>query len=221
MTPFIDSVILEVVRIMPQVIPHLSTEFKSQPYFLARVQGLVRGVYDGYIGGEFVDIMQNLIKGQMNDAYLRAWSDQTDGGVLPSYLNESLALFTLTQTNFDWIYQFYKDIIDARVDQTSIEPLLTRAGMWANRWNDAYNEATRQIALEEGYNMQWVLGEAEHCTTCLALSNIVAKAKEWEQSGWRPQSQDLECHGYNCKCSLEITDKRRTPKALARLLALR
>lgn len=215
------SNILQVVRTVPQVVKYLPPEYKTYEYFLARVEGLVRGVYGGYIGGDFVDILANLIRGQIADAYGQAWQDEGYDPPLPDYLNASMEAFITAQTNFDWIYQYYKDIVDARVDGTPINPLLSRASMWANQWNAAYNEAARIITLETGGNMIWEIGEAEHCSTCLALDGIIASAKEWDESGWRPQSKDLECHGYNCKCSLTYTPRRRSKAMSERLAAVR
>jgi len=207
------KIIIEV----PEVIPHLTRDYKSYDFFLARVEGLVRGVYSGNIGGDFVDIMGSLIKGQITDAYTQAWKDEGYTGALPDYLSTSLDAFVIREANFDWIYQFYKDAVDARIDGNPVDGLLSRAKLWANKWNAAYNEALRVITVENGGNMIWVLGEAEHCTTCLALDGIVASGKEWEASGWKPQSADLECGGYNCKCSLVPTSNRRSRDAAGQL----
>ena len=221
------NLLRQAVQLVPAVIPHLSQKarfyfaeaeaYKSYDFMLARVDGLVRGVYTGNVGGDFVDIMGSLIKGQMEDAYRQAWNDEGYEGALPDYLVNSLDAFVIREANFDWIYQFYKDIVDARVDKTPLEPLLSRAKLWANKWNAAYNEALRVITIENGGNLIWVLGEAEHCTTCLALNGIVASGKEWEASGWKPQSADLECHGYNCKCQLLPTSNRRSRDAAGQL----
>jgi len=213
--------VTKIITQVPQVIPYLTRAYKSYDFMLARVEGLVRGVYTGNVGGDFVDIMGALIRGQMEDAYRQAWNDEGYEGALPDYLNNSLDAFVIQQANFDWIYQFYKDIVDARVDKTPIDPLLARARMWANQWNAAYNEALRVITLENGGNMIWVLGEAEHCPTCLALDGIVASAKEWQESGWKPQGENLACHGFNCKCSCPPTSNRRSKNAAERLAAIR
>ena len=214
------SNILQVVRSVPQVIKYLPPEYKTYEYFLARVEGLVRGVYGGNVGGDFVDILANLIRGQIADAYGQAWQDEGYDPPIPDYLNASMEAFITAQTNFDWIYQYYRDVVDARVDGTPIDPLLSRASMWANQWNAAYSQAMLDIRKEEGGNLVWQLGEAEHCSTCLALDGIVASAKEWDTSGWKPQSRDLECNGYNCACSLQPTDKRRSRGAADRLAAV-
>jgi hypothetical protein len=91
-----------------------------------------------------------------------------------------------------------------------------RLDMWANRYSDVLNQA--RIRFGGKQRLQWKLGDAEHCQTCLDLSNIIAWAQEWDKSGIKPKSPLLECHGYNCACELVPTDKRRTGNALSRIM---
>jgi hypothetical protein len=220
------SCVRTAMRVVPALALNLSvhvrhvlaepTPYKTYEFFLSAVEGLVSGVYNGLVGQDFVYAMDNLIEGQLRDAYIRAWVDDGHFTELPDYLQESLDFMVEEQQSH--VVDFWHDIIDARVDGTSVAPLLRRAGMWANRWRDGYNEAVRQIALEEGKKLQWILGPTEHCSTCLALSQIVARASEWETSGFRPQGDMLVCGGFNCQCSLIPTDRRRSPDALTRLL---
>lgn len=222
------KVIRDAVHVVPQVLPHLSdrarwtlykpVEYKTFDYMLKQIESLVKGVYSGNVGGQFVDSMANLISGQLTQAYQQAYEDEGYEGELPEYLTASLEAMILGQ--YDFVDQYYRDIVDARVDGTPIDPLLSRAQMWANQWNTAYNEAIRLITLENGGNLIWQIGDAEHCTTCLALDGIIASAVEWEASGWKPQSEYLECHGFNCKCSLSPTSNRRSKNAAERLAAI-
>jgi len=222
----------EAVRIAPQVREHLSsksrftlyepTPYKTFDYMQRAIIGLVRGVYSGLVGGDFIDTMANLISGQLTQAYQQALEDEgyTDFA-LPEYLADSLEKMILNQ--YDFVDQYYRDIIDARIDGTSIDPLLMRADMWANRWNEAYNEAVRLLTLEAGGNLVWRYGEDEHCETCRGLNGIVASAREWEEAGVRPQNAPnplIDCGGWQCQCSLEPTDARRSPNALVRILGI-
>jgi hypothetical protein len=220
----------KVTAIYPRVIYYLSpqkryelyraTEYKTYDYMLSQIVGLVRGVYNGYIGGEFIDSMANLISGQLTQAYQKAYEDEGfTEFFLPDYLQSSLNEMILNQYNF--VDQYYRDIVDARVDQTSITPLLARADLWAQRWTEAYNEAVRLITLEGGGNMVWTLGATEaHCPECAALDGIVANAKEWNTLGVKPQhapNDKLTCGGWKCDCSLTATTKRRSPNAYGRI----
>ena len=218
------SLIANIIRAIPSVIPHLKASYyKTYDFMLRTIEGLVRGVYNGNLGGDFVDILQSLIEGQMRQAYQAAFEDAgfTDM-FMPDYLNEALQETILQQTNFDYIYQYYKDIIDARTDGTSIDPLLSRAGLWANRYSEAYGNAVLLINSNNGGRMIWKLGATEqHCSTCAGLNGIVAFAREWDELGVHPQGAPndiLECGGWRCDCSLEATDQRRSPKAYDTIL---
>ncbi len=79
------NLLRQAVQLVPAVIPHLSQKarfyfaeaeaYKSYEYMLARIEGLVRGVYANNVGGDFIDIMANLISGQFTQAYQQAFED--------------------------------------------------------------------------------------------------------------------------------------------------
>jgi hypothetical protein len=193
-------------------------EYKTAEFMQRTIESLVRGVYGGFVGGEFIDIMANLIQGQLTQAYNRALADE--GLVMDEDFAADLERLILAQ--FDYVDQYFRDIVDARIDGTPIEPLIVRASLWANRYNETYSEAQMAIAKRFGGKMIWMLGATEeHCPTCAALNGIVAFATEWETAGFRPQNAPndlLACGGWRCDCSLTITEKRRSPKALDTLL---
>lgn len=224
------QIILDVVSAVPHVRPHLSSRarwmlyepvaYKTYDYMLGAIEGLVNGVYSGNVGGDFIDIMANLISGQLTQAYQQAMEDEgmTDFA-MPDYLAASLEAAILGQ--YDYVDQYYRDVVDARIDGTSITPLLARAQLWAQRWTEAYNEAVRLMTLQGGGNLEWTLGLTEsHCPECAAFNGMVARASEWDVLGIRPQSapnEKLTCGGWKCDCSLTPTDRRRSPNAFGRL----
>ena len=136
----------EAVKVAPQVRPHLSAktrwmlyepaEYKTTDYMLNVIEGLVNGVYNNLVGGDFIDAMANLISGQLTQAFQQAFEDEgyTDF-VLPDYLSAALESMILSQ--YDYVDQFFRDIINARIDGTSVSPLLARARLWANQWQAA------------------------------------------------------------------------------------
>jgi hypothetical protein len=193
---------------------------KTYDYFLKQIEGLIRGVYNNNLGGEFIDIMSSLIQGQLTQAFEQAWKDEEGEGDLPDYLNGPLEDMILGQ--YDFVDAFYRDIVDARVDKTPIDPLLARAPLWAQRWTEAYNTAVALITAENGGNLVWRLGETEqHCSSCSALDGIIAPASVWDELGVHPQGGPnpmLECSGFRCDCSLSPTDQRRSPKAYSSIL---
>lgn len=219
LSDFIPRAVLAV----PAVIPHLGNDFyKTYEFFDATLRRMITSVYNGNMGGDFVDTLAALIRGQTTQAFLQAWEDDGQASfVLPEYLQTALDEAIVRNTNFDYIYKFYQDIVDARVDGTPITPLLTRSGNWANQYNTAYNQAKLLIDTENGGNLIWRKGATENgCNTCASLDGIVMSAKEWESLNLHPRGYPnplLDCQGggpvNNCDCTLEPTDKRRSPKA--------
>ena len=211
------------IILVPDVIPLLGSGFyKTYDYFLDTVERLIRSVYNGNMGGDFVDVMGSLLTGQITQAYQQAWENAGETSyALPDFLQSAMNDMITQQTNFDFIYQFYTDIVDARVDGTSIDPLLSRADLWANRYDDAYNAAVAKIESETGGKLIWKLGATEkHCLTCAALDGVVAFASDWDATGLHPgggPNDKLECGGWRCDCSLEPTDQRRSPDSLDQL----
>lgn len=192
---------------------------KTVPFFQRALSRLVQTLYDGFIGGEFVEVAKNLISGQIRKAYQEAWKENGTEAPLPDYLVQAAATKIAEQQSF--VENYYHDIIDARINGASVEPLKARVDLWTNRYNEALDDGKHLIALNEGQKEKWVYGDAEHCDTCAALNGIVALASEWEAAGFRPQNGPnpmLDCGGWNCKCRREPTDQRRSPKALETLI---
>lgn len=222
--------IREAVVQVPQVKAHLSLrarfmfsepeEYKTFDYMLRAIEGLVRGVYTGTIGGQFIDTMANLISGQLLQAYRQAYEDEGfTESFMPEYLMQAYQADVLSQ--YDHVDGYYRAIVDARVDGMPIAPLLARAQLWAQRWTESYNKAVVLITAKEGGNLEWQLGATEqHCPECAALNGIVARATEWQTLGVRPQNapnKHLTCEGWRCDCSLTPTTKRRSPNAYGRI----
>lgn len=193
---------------------------KTYDYFLETLNSLINSVYTKNLGGEFVDIMSNLIDGQLSQAFEQAWADDGNDTPPPDYLQTAAHDMIAEQQGM--VRQFYQEIIDAQVDELGTDALLSRASLWANRWNEAYNQAVHLIQLQMGGKEVWRLGATEqHCPTCSALDGIVAYASEWEQLGVHPQQGPndlLVCGGWRCDCSLSPTNQRRSPKAFESIL---
>jgi hypothetical protein len=227
------AVIKTVAALYPEFIPLLEgrarwiavaatapmDEVKTEEQYLTRLVSLVRRLYAGEIGGGFVDEMAALLSRQIFLAHRQAWRDEDGKGDIPDYLQENADEMILSE--FDFVDAYYQDILAARLDELPIEPLLARAELWANRYNDAYNVAILLIAAENGGKLEWKFGDAEHCDTCRELDGMVLFATEWQELGVVPQNPPnalLKCGGWQCQCSLNVTDKRRTPKGFAQVL---
>lgn len=97
----------------------------------------------------------------------------------------------------------------------TVDSIFWRLDLWANRWNEAINQA-RQLACRD-QKLVWVLGPTEHCGSCLSMAGKVKRASQWAASDIRPQSGSLECGGFRCQCSLEPTDAALSYGRLPRL----
>lgn len=190
-------------------------EYKTEDAYLRSIRNLVKDLYAGSIGEDFIDSMAELIQGQFTKAFNQAWRDEGEELPLPEYLQAGLEKEILDQ--FPYVDSYYADIVEARDNAQPIGPLLSRADLWAGQWTTTYEEAVRLIAVENGENMVWRLGDTEkHCPTCAALDGVVAPASVWEELDVHPKDGDnpkLECRGFRCDCTLEITGQKKTPNA--------
>lgn len=195
------------------------TAYKTESYMLAQIEGLVRSVYGGWLGGDFIDILANVISGQLYDAYQSAWIDEGGTGELPDYLAAAYQNAVVGQ--YEFVDKYYRDIVDARVDKTPLDPLLARARLWARQWTTAYQNAVSLITEEGGGNMEWIEGDTvEKCEQCLAFDGLVARASEWSALGIAPRNapnEKINCQGWNCLCQLVPTNKRRSSNVYGRL----
>jgi hypothetical protein len=214
----VPQIIRAAIAIEPRVLPYLSEEarrlLKTVEYFQATMERLIQSVYDGNLGGEFIGIVEDLVLGQISQAYEQAWQDDGNPLPVPEYLRDASQAMVLEQQSH--VENLYRDIIDARVDKTPVEPLLSRAALWSNQYNSAYNDAVLKIAAENGARLQWIYGDTDHCPECEALNGIVAYAREWDELNVHPQQPPndlITCGGWRCQCALVPTDQRRSPKA--------
>jgi hypothetical protein len=208
----------------------IASLLKTIPFFARALTRLVTSLYNGFIGGEFVDVLKNLISGQLRRAYEQAWKDEGTGGKLPPELEAAAADKIAKQQAF--VEPYYHDIIDARVNGTALEPLTQRVDLWTNRYQEAYDEAIGIIHTQNGSKERWVLGATEqHCPFCRSFNGIVAYAHEWETLGIRPQNapnpaltgklEDEDgCEGWRCDCKREMTTEPRTENAFDLLLGI-
>ena len=82
-----------------------------------------------------------------------------------------------------------------------------RAEAWVNRYEQVRQKIMAMACKDQ--KSRWVLGEAEHCPSCLKLSGKVKRNSYWTRTGILPRvpgADYLECRGYLCQCMLEPTD---------------
>jgi len=190
---------------------------KTYDYYLRTISGYVRDLYRGDIEeGDFVTQMSELIDSQLTRAWHEGMRENELDPIEEMEPEWQEILDGIILSEYDYVDGFASDIVAARDEQLDWDPLLSRADMWANRYNDVVNQAI--IATKE-QKLLWVYGDTDHCDTCLALNGIVAWASEWEESGVKPQGNMLQCGGWNCQCEIIPTGNRHTRNALDAIMS--
>lgn len=109
----------------------------------------------------------------------------------------------------------FADAIEAssKANDGALQPLLDRADLWAGAYNRIVSRANVMACADQ--KLRWVLGDTEHCSTCLGFADKVYRGSIWQKYlaplDMLPQGRGLECGGWNCKCSFEVTTDRATP----------
>lgn len=96
--------------------------------------------------------------------------------------------------------------------------IVNRLELWQNRYDEV--KAQAQVMACADQKLEWQVGNAEHCSTCLYLNGRVMRASRWAELDVWPRDTrpgKLECHGYRCQCKLKPTTKRATSGRLPKL----
>ena len=133
-------------------------------------------------------------------------------GILPEEmsLEEAMTLRYKIAEQRQYINGF-ADAIEAgsKENKGKLTPLLQRAQLWANRYNDVRNEAKLMACRDQ--KLRWDLGSTiQHCSDCLSYSGRVYRASTWRRHDIRPQHPGLECQGFKCGCQFVPTDELAT-----------
>lgn len=150
------------------------------------------------------DINRQNFAGRMRAALRRyglvAFRDgMNDANYNPESMSaEELAAFRSWQSDqSSYVTNFGAEIFKQGITELEIT---ARASMWTNKSLDTiYWQGVAFGAPNKLY--RWVLGDTEHCHTCLSLEGKARTMKDW-QATIMPRSSQLDCGGYNCGCSL-------------------
>ncbi len=194
---------------------------KTLAFYQRGIDKLTRELYRGDIDKtEFENGMVDLIDQQLDKAW-RAGMDNNELDPSKDMTPEFEAELERIKLNeVDYVTEFGQAIIDAAKADTenetpkeSLPGLYSRAEIWATRYTDVVNQA-QLFTADKNDRMKWVYGDTEHCDTCMALNGVVATAEEWQESGFTPQAppnDQLDCGGWQCKCSFEPTGEKVSP----------
>lgn len=179
--------------------------------YQANLRTAVRGFYNGTLSqGQFTDAMESSIRRGLT----RAWIEGAKVcGVKQDELSEKEldALQSAIESEFIYIDSFASGIEESE----KLAALYSRLSMWVNRYTDIQNRAKVMACADK--KLTWIYGDTiRHCKDCSGYNGKVYRGSAWEASGARPQSSKLSCHGYRCRCRLDVTDRalnRGKPKA--------
>jgi hypothetical protein len=165
-----------------------------------------REFYNGEIGPmEFIDDFFGYIDNQFDRAW-RAGARDVNVDHRTFTDDDLWHMEVRKEAEKQHVLKLAEDIERARLNGEPLDQFRGRIEMWAHRYDEVQNEARAHFGGRQ--LLEWVMGATmEHCSDCLRLTGAVATAEEWAASGWLPQSRNLECGGYNCQCSLQLTDK--------------
>lgn len=147
---------------------------------------------------------QRAIREYAKDAYIEGIQegkgeasdfDEQDQAVVDAWIDEQLGYV-------DGLVEAVSGFKDAE-DRTAFEQrIFDRVRFWVNALADLGGRG--KLRAMEGEMAYWELGDTEeHCTDCLRYSRLQPRrVKKWMEAGTLPRSQDLECSGYNCDCTL-------------------
>lgn len=78
---------------------------------------------------------------------------------------------------------------------------VNKPNLWWNKSIQPFYQAGLISADKNGL-YEWVYGDTEHCDSCLQLNGQRHRLRDYKRKGLMPQSGDLDCGGWNCKCKL-------------------
>ena len=221
MLPFLIRAIELVPEARKYLSPTASGLLKSIETYDRQLWSYALELYRTGDGGAFLDKFITAIASQLT----RAWNEGArEVGVDPKEMTDDdrAELKAIIDGEYDQIIKLAEAIMESRsgtLDEFR-QKFRSRIDLWVNRYTDVIGRA--RVYFGGKTRLKWTLGKTEeHCDSCLALDGIVAFAYEWELAGIKPKAPPnamLSCGGWECDCSLEVTDQRRSPNALTTLM---
>jgi hypothetical protein len=180
----------------------LSLESKARPKgiddFALSLRASVRGLWNGSrnLFG-FVDNTISILERHLENA----WREGANVcGIRPDERSpeEQATLQDYIENQIQYVLplgQFIQE--NSRENGGLLRKSLNRLPPWINRYNEV-----REISQEMSCTDQkfvWLLGEAEHCISCLRLNGRVMRMSKWRQLDVHPQDTrpgKLRCRGF-------------------------
>lgn len=121
-------------------------------------------------------------------------------------MDEAVGDWLSSQVEF--VNSFAKDVDAARANKDERPKVVDRVALWVDSLR-SLGDLGKAYALKNEKGT-WIMGDTEHCDTCLKLSKMKSHRVSWfVERGYIPRqngSDTLECGGWKCDCS--IVNKR-------------
>ncbi len=186
---------------------HVGITAKSLISFRRSLRAHVRKYWKGYsTSGDFIFGFHEAVE----FGFMRAFRlGAASCGVKPADYTQKMknALQSKINEQFTHIMGLADDIV-IQADGGKLSAAFRRIEIWVARYGEVKQLGTLLACGDKP--LEWVIGIAEHCKSCLKLNGKVKRASFWENKGILPRvagATYLDCKGYNCKCSLLPTDK--------------
>lgn len=186
-----------------QLIEQLET--KSQSTFRASIRAAIRSYWKGVFSqSEFEDAMESAITRGFRQAWLEGAKECGITSLDDLTDRETNALQSAILEQIPYIFNLAEDLNT----EGKLGPLFDRSELWIKRYGEIRIKAKAYACADKP--QEWILGKAEHCSSCLKLAGKVKRASYWVDSGILPRNAGagyLECKGFNCDCDLVNTTK--------------
>lgn len=178
----------------------------------SRVYGAIAEDYRGVLADRLTGLTERLVDGSLpldawRDAFARELKDAHGiaamagkGGVNNMSPTDWGSVGGSLRREYAHLDGFAAGVADGTVSDAQA---LARARQYSTNVRQTYHDALIRSQAEAGLFMAFRLGNTEeHCGDCLRLDGQVHLASDWDSHPMRPQSNALECGGYNCDCRL-------------------
>jgi hypothetical protein len=173
---------------------------------------LSNAVYDVFNGGsdpvDFRRAHKALLRESAPDVYLEG---MREGGIAEEDLDDedraamSEAVGDWLGSQLSFVNDFAKAIGEARKDKEQRDSILARVDQWIDSLRTLGDLGKAYATQNE--KGSWIMGNTEHCDTCLKLSKMKPHRLKWFiDRGYIPRengSDTLDCHGFNCQCEIQ------------------
>lgn len=175
--------------------------------------------------GNFLTRMNQVIKFGLNDAWILGAKDVgVEADEFEQADKDQIAAIIAEEKGYvGGLFDFLNALANNK--DKKLADANWRLDLWCAKFEAVFDQA--RVWFNQKGKYQWQYGDTiQHCHSgdrpggvgCAELQGIVAFGHEWAAAGIEPRSSLLSCGGLNCDCRLTPTTRRRSPRALQRLL---